>query len=42
MTSVISGKATGSTLPQIVVSSYGISEEARKLFDSATEPAAAQ
>ena len=42
MTSVLSGKATGSTLPQIVVSSYGISEEARKLFDSAPEPAAAQ
>lgn len=40
MTSVISGKATGSTLPQIVVSSYGISDEARKLFDSASEPAA--
>lgn len=42
MTSVISGKATGVNVPQIVVSSYGISKEAQKLFDSAVEPATAQ
>lgn len=42
MTSVISGKATGINVPQIVVSSYGLSEEAQKLFDSASEPASAQ
>lgn len=42
VTSVISGKATGINVPQIVVSSYGLSEEAKKLFDSAVEPATAQ
>lgn len=42
MTSVISGKATGINVPQIVVSSYGLSEEAKKLFESAVEPATAQ
>ncbi|MEG0589919.1 hypothetical protein [Aurantimicrobium sp.] len=42
MTSVITGKATGSSVPQIVVSAYGISKEAKKLFDSAVEPATAQ
>ena len=39
MTSVISGKATGINVPQIVVSSYGLSKEAKKLFDSAVEAA---
>jgi len=42
VTSVISGQATGINVPQIVVSTYGISEEAQKLFDSAVEPAPAQ
>lgn len=42
MTSVISGQATGINVPQIVVSSYGLSSEAKKLFDSAVEPATAQ
>lgn len=42
MTSVISGQATGINVPQIVVSSYGLSEEAKKLFDSAIEAANAQ
>jgi hypothetical protein len=42
MTSVISGKATGINVPQIVVSSYGLSKEAKKLFESAVEPAPAQ
>ena len=42
ITSVISGKATGINVPQIVVSSYGLSKEAKKLFDSAVEPAPAQ
>lgn len=42
ITSVISGKATGINVPQIVVSSYGLSEEAKKLFDSAVEPTTAQ
>lgn len=42
MTSVISGKATGINVPQIVVTAYGISDEAKKLFDSAVEPATAQ
>jgi hypothetical protein len=42
MTSVIAGQATGSTVPQIVVSAYGLSEQAQKLFDSAVEPTPAQ
>lgn len=42
VTSVISGQATGINVPQIVVSTYGISKEAQKLFDSAVEPAPAQ
>ena len=42
MTSVISGKATGINVPQIVVSAYGLSAEAKKLFKSAVEAAPAQ
>lgn len=42
MTSVIAGQATGSSVPQIVVSAYGLSDEAMKLFDSAVEPTPAQ
>lgn len=41
-TSIISGKATGINVPQIVVNSYGLSEEAKKLFASAVEPTPAQ
>lgn len=37
-TSIISGEKTGSTVPQIVVSTYGLSEEALKLFATAVEP----
>lgn len=42
ITSVISGQATGINVPQIVVSSYGLSAEAKKLFESAVEAAPAQ
>ena len=42
MTSVIAGQATGVNVPQIVVSAYGLSDEAKKLFNSAVEPAPAQ
>ena len=39
-TSIISGQKTGSVVPQIVVSTYGLSEEALKLFATAVEPSA--
>ena len=39
-TSIISGEKTGSVVPQIVVSTYGLSEEALKLFATAVEPSA--
>jgi hypothetical protein len=34
--------ASGTQDAQVIVTTYGIGEEARKLFDAATEPAAAQ
>jgi hypothetical protein len=39
-TSIISGQKTGSAVPQIVVTTYGLSEEALKLFATAVEPSA--
>lgn len=39
-TSIVSGQKTGSAVPQIVVSTYGLSEEALKLFATAVEPSA--
>lgn len=37
-TSIISGQKTGSAIPQIVVSTYGLSDDALKLFATAIEP----